>query len=239
MYLKCLTCEVLARPVYLCAAYSPNIVDVELYPRGLHNDPSDLRTRLQEQIDNTEGYEAVVLAYGLCGQGTAGLMARNIPLVIPRAHDCITLFLGSRQRYLDQFTNHPGTYWYTQDYVERDDGSGGVLSVGSGSDLEIQTVYNDYVLKYGKDNADYLMEVMGAWQSHYRRAVYIDMGIGEGKLAESEAQTEATRRGWTFEGITGDRNLIRRLVDGDWENDFLVVQPGHQIKTTYDDEIIA
>jgi len=111
--------------------------------------------------------------------------------------------------------------------------------VGSGSDLEIQTVYNDYVLKYGKDNADYLMEVMGAWQSHYRRAVFIDMGIGEGKLAESEAQAKATRRGWTLERMVGDRNLIRRLVDGDWENDFLVVQPGQQVKMTYDDEIIA
>jgi hypothetical protein len=31
----------------------------------------------------------VVLAYGLCGGATAGLRAGSIPLVVPRAHDCI------------------------------------------------------------------------------------------------------------------------------------------------------
>lgn len=40
-------------------------------------------------------------------------------LVIPRAHDCITLYLGSRQRYLEQFNARPGTYWYSLDYLER------------------------------------------------------------------------------------------------------------------------
>jgi hypothetical protein len=212
---------------------------VELFRRGLHDIPSDLRAKLQDHINRSQGYDAVVLAYGLCGQGTAGLMAGNIPLVIPRAHDCITLFLGSRQRYIEQFTNFPGTYWYTQDYIERDDGSGAVLSVGSGSDIEIQAIHNDYIQKYGKDNADYLMEVMGAWQDHYRRAVFIDMGISDGKLAENEAQTKATRRGWTLERMIGDRNLIRRLIDGDWENDFLVLQPGQQVKMTYDEDVIG
>ena len=122
MWLKCITCEALARPVYLCAARSPHIVDVELLQRGLHNQPADLRTRLQALIDvaQSRSYDAVLLAYGLCGQATAGLIARNVPLVIPRAHDCITLFLGSRLRYRDQFENYPGTYWYSQDYIERE-----------------------------------------------------------------------------------------------------------------------
>jgi hypothetical protein len=47
MRLKCLACEALTRPVYLCAANSPHIVDVELYRIGLHQEPVDLRTRLQ------------------------------------------------------------------------------------------------------------------------------------------------------------------------------------------------
>ena len=51
MRLKCLGCEALARLVYLCAAQSPHIVDVELFQLGLHNEPSDLQARLQGQID--------------------------------------------------------------------------------------------------------------------------------------------------------------------------------------------
>jgi hypothetical protein len=241
MRLKCLACDALARIVYLCAAQSSHIVDVELFQLGLHNDPSDLQARLQEKIDATTGlgYDAIALAYGLCGQATAGLIARDIPLVIPRAHDCITLFLGHRERYKDEFENHPGTYWYTLDYMERKDGGSTALSLGSGSDTDINAVYDEYVEKYGVDNADYLMEVMGAWQSHYQRAVFINMGVGDSAAVEAEAQSEATKRSWNFERVTGDLVLVRRLLAGDWETDFLLVEPGQQITMTYDDDVVG
>jgi hypothetical protein len=240
MRLKCITCEALARPVYLSAAYSPHIVDIEMLKKGLHLNPGGLRSRLQAAIDAAAdgSYHAVLLAYGLCGKATAGLVATKVPLVIPRAHDCITLFLGSRQRYQDQFENYPGTYWYAQDYIEREDGSGSSLSMGSGSDTELESTYDEYVRKYGKDNADYLMEAMGAWQKHYQRAVFIDMGIADGGEVESHAQAEAARRGWTFERMTGDLVLIRRLLSGDWDEDFLVLQPGEKIEMAYDERIL-
>ena len=241
MRLFCLSCEVLARPLYLCAARSPHIVDIELFRRGLHNDAADLRTKLQARIDALTGsqYDAIVMGYGLCGQATAGLIARDLPLVIPRAHDCITLFLGSREQYQYQFENFSGTYWYAHDYIERDDGSGGALSLGAGSDVQLNDVYDEYVRKYGQDNADYLMEVMGAWQKHYKRAAYIEMGIGDGTEVEDKAKAEAERRGWVFDRVAGDMVLIRRLVEGDWENDFLVVRPGEQVKMTYDEGVIG
>jgi hypothetical protein len=241
MKLKCLGCEALARPVYLCAAQSPHLLDVELMRLGLHDDPADLRKRLQAHIDaaSGKGYDAIVLAYGLCGKATDGLIARDIPVVIPRAHDCITLFLGSRERYSDQFEQYPGTFWYTLDYVERRDGSGTTLSLGSSVDTDVPGVYEQYVEKYGKSNADYLMEVMGAWQQHYQRAVYIDMGVGDGKAVEGEARSQAARRGWNFERVAGDLVLIRRLLWGDWETDFLIVQPGQGIKMTHDHNVIG
>jgi hypothetical protein len=33
--------------------------------------------------------------------------------------------------------------------------------------------------------------------------------------------------------------LIRRLLDGDWDADFLVLDPGQQVHATGDEEIIA
>ena len=57
---------------------------------------------------------------------------------------------------------------YAQDYIERDDGGGGSLALGSGVDTNVDEVYAEYVEKYGQDNADYLMEVMGAWKQHYK-----------------------------------------------------------------------
>ncbi len=51
MRLCCIACEVLARPLYLSAARSPHIVDIQLFRRGLHNNPADLRSRLQAAVD--------------------------------------------------------------------------------------------------------------------------------------------------------------------------------------------
>lgn len=241
MKLKCLACDVLARPLYLSAAHSPHIVDIELFPRGLHNTPAILRSRLQERIDAAagQGYDAVVMAYGLCGQATSGLTAREKPVVVPRAHDCITIFLGGRERYDAQFEQQPGTYWYALDYMERDDGTGGSMGLGAGAGSEGQAVYEQYVEKYGKDNADYLMEVMGQWQAHYRRAAFVDMGVGDGSKVERMARDDAARRGWIFEKVAGDMVLVRRLLFGDWADDFLVLEPGQVLRMTYDDAVIG
>jgi hypothetical protein len=176
------------------------------------------------------------MVYGLCGQSTAGLVARDVPVVIPRAHDCITLFLGDRRRYGHEFREHPGTYWYALDYAERNDGSTGL---GAEADTRTQAVYEEYVEKYGQDNAEYLMEVMGAWQEHYDRAVYIDMGVGDGTSVEAKTRSDADQRGWTFERVAGDLVLVRRLLSGDWAEDFLVLQPGQRIGMTYDTEVIG
>jgi hypothetical protein len=59
-----------------------------------------MSARIQESIDRVDParHEAVLLGYGLCNNGVVGLHA-PVPLVISRAHDCITLLLGSRERY--------------------------------------------------------------------------------------------------------------------------------------------
>jgi hypothetical protein len=242
MRLKCLCCEAFARPIYLYAAQSPHIVDVELFRIGLHTHPVDLRQQLQSAINAVPadaGYDAVVLAYGLCGKATAGLTAKNAPLVLPRAHDCITLFLGSRERYTREFNRCPGTYWYALDYVERRDGTGTALSLGAGVDTDAPSVYEEYVEKYGKSNADYLMEVMGGWKEHYQRAAFIDLGVGDSTHVETQARDEAERRGWTFERYEGDLVLLRRLLMGDWESDFLVLQPDQQVAMTHNDDVLG
>jgi hypothetical protein len=95
------------------------------------------------------------------------------------------------------------------------------------------------------ENADYLMEVMGAWQQHYQRAVYIDLGISNGSNVEKKAQDEAARRGWSFERLAGDLNLIRDLLEGNWQEmetqanqRFLIVPPGQRVSMTYDERVI-
>jgi hypothetical protein len=239
MRLRAISCEVLARPLYLTAAHSPHTVDFDLVDKGLHAEPARLRQALQEKIDAVhEGrYDAVVLGYALCSNSTAGLLARGLPLVLPRAHDCITLYLGSRQAYAEEFNQHPGTYYYTADYSERlYEGENATL--GAVSEAEMQRSYDEYVAKYGKENADYLLQVMGGWRKNYRRAAYIRMGVGNEQPAEEAARQEAERNGWEFARLEGDMLLLRKLLFGQWDEDFLVVRPGEMVRVTYDEGIV-
>jgi hypothetical protein len=243
MRFKLLACEVLARGVYICAARSPHIVDVELIEKGLHNTPDKLRVELQERIDHLRPglYQAILLGYGLCGNALLGLTARNVRLIVPRTHDCIALFLGSRETYNQQFSQNPGTYYYTADYIERtsSDKDNLYVSLGTAVSTDIQAVYEQYVAKYGKDNADYLMEVMGAWSQHYSRAAFIEHEETRFLGFEQVAVDEAQRRQWTFEKILGSLRLTQQLVSGEWpEGEFLVVEPGQKIVASYDDLVL-
>lgn len=240
MRLKAIICEVLTREVYYCAARTANVVDVEIIDKGLHNEPDELRAELQRRIDSTDPdrYDAILLAYGLCGTSTAGLRAGALPIIMPRAHDCITLYLGSKDRYQQFFTEHPGTYYYTADYIERG-GSSSSTPLGTTDDGALNQTYEEYVAKYGPDNADYLMEVMGAWKAHYSRATYIDIKDVPLPDYRPQVREEAARRGWTYHETAGHSGLICKLVDGAWDKeDFLRVEPGQWIQAVYSQEIV-
>ena len=129
MRIKLIGCEVMFREICHLVARSGHQVDIEFLPKGLHDQKSAvMRARLQERIDavSAADYDAIVLAYALCGNGLAGLEARAIPLVLPRAHDCIALFMGSRHRYQQYFDTHPGVYYKTSGWIERGEGPGGL-----------------------------------------------------------------------------------------------------------------
>ena len=114
---KMIACKVLLRELYSLAYNCPNAVDITWLRQKLHETPDRLRQEVQDiidRIDATEGdpCEAILLGYGLCSNGIVGLRSRRYPLVIPRAHDCITFLLGSKERYRQEFEGHSGgIYW--------------------------------------------------------------------------------------------------------------------------------
>ena len=233
-----LTCEALARSIYRLSAETPHTITTRLFKQGLHNRPKNLRVVLQEEINAIEDgvYDAILLVYGMCGTSTIGLTARETPLVIPRAHDCITLYLGSRERYNEEFKRHPGTYWYSVDYMERAD-PGASVALGAAGLEDQEKQYAEYVEKYGKETADMLIEEMAKWSQHYTRAAFIDTGLGDSTEFEAMARAKAEKENWIFERMQGNRRLMEALVNGRWsEEEFLVVPPGHTIRQDYREE---
>ena len=236
MRLQFITCKVMQREAYFCAARSKNVVDIVLMPQGLHDEPDKLRTEVQKALDNTHdiqgrAYDASLLGYGLCSNGIVGLSA-EIPIVVPRGHDCITLLLGSKDRYQEYFDSHRGVYWYSAGWIES--------GKQPGKERYEQTL-KEYQEKYGNDNARYLMEVEQDWIRQYNWATFVDWG-----LADSDEYREYTKRcaeflGWNYDELKGSPALMQRLVDGQWdESAFLVVEPGCKIKENLTtDEIIS
>jgi len=69
MRLKLTACEIFYREFCSVVARSPNTVDVEFLPKGLHDIGSEgMQARLQAALERVDDprYEAVLLGYGLC-----------------------------------------------------------------------------------------------------------------------------------------------------------------------------
>jgi len=237
---RAIACEIVHRELCFLAALARNVVDLAFLPKGLHDiETPDMAARIQQTIDATEPglYDAIVLAYGLCNNGTVGLRAGEVPLVIPRAHDCITFFLGSRQRYQEQFDEHPGTYYRTTGWSERNFSQ---VEGRVNEHLGLNRTYEELVRQYGEDNARYIHEMTSGWQQHYDRIVYVDQGLGGHLTHDRKAEEDAEERGWRFVRLPGDLALLGRLLDGPWpEEDFLVVPPGCRIAASNDERILA
>jgi len=238
-YLIC--CEILRREVeHLLARLEPSL-EVCFLRKGFHQNPAQLREEVQKAIDAVPaGLSAVLVGYGLCGKGLEGVVARDLPLIIPRVHDCISLLLGSAKAYEEHFSSHPGTYYYSPGWLTwweepgRED-----VDRSPEQGFGLGKTYEEYVAKYGEDNARYLMELEGTWAQRYTRAAYIDAGLADNAGWEAKTREIAAANGWAFEYIRGDLRLLRMLLVGPRpKEEFLLVPPGVKILAAGDSTIL-
>jgi hypothetical protein len=230
---KLLSCEVFQRELCAAIAQSPNAVDPEFLEIGLHDEPSILRGRVQARIDAADGrYDAVLLGYGLCGNGLAGVAAGRVPLVLPRAHDCCAILLGSLEAYERHFGDSPSASWTSSGYVERSPHYLRTAEEALGID------YEEIARKYGEENARYVRESLKP-RVPETEVRFIELEE-TARLGYAEAARErAAAEGKDFVLIRGSSRLLRGLVAGGWdEAEYLVVPPLSRIVPLYDRCII-
>jgi len=236
MRFELISCEVLFREMCDAVARSPHQVNVRFLSKGLHDlGGVGMRRQLQECVDDAPDCDAVLLGYALCGNGLHGLQARRAPLVMPRAHDCIALLMGSREAYAAYFESNPGTYFRSTGWLER----GKTLQqLVSGAHVGSESL-PALIERYGEENGRYLYEEFTRYRQQYQQLTYIETGLEPNRGFEEQAQAEAGERGWRFSKVAGDLRLFRQLVNGDWPGeDFLIVPPGGRISASYGPDIV-
>jgi len=232
MNLYVISCRVFLRPIMACSAKSKHTVDIDFMGQSLHENPDRLCRVLQDKINkpNERFYDAVVLGYGLCGNGITGLRAGEIPLVVPRVHDCVSVFLGGHDRYMEEFNREPGTFWYIPEYLEQQT-SGADYKWKFGRPLEYPSPEDpgNSPLNYSEDNKRYLHETMGSWKQHYKRAVLLETGAHIKEELLDEVEAESQRNNWDFVKMPGSMRLFEKLINGPWDEEFLVLRPGEEV----------
>ena len=208
-------------------------VDFHFLEAGLHERPDVLTEKLQAAIDAVSAdnrTQRIVVGYGVCGRGTIGIQSRSVPLVIPKVHDCIAMFLGGPEAYRREFNAFPGTYYISAGWYEEK-----AVPV---SQRKRQAWYGDKQLKhadiasqYGEQAADRTIDFLSSWQKNYQRAAYIDTGARKAKRSEQHAREMADAYGWTYEKIDGSQALFEKMLISTTSSDeILWVPPHHAIE---------
>lgn len=228
-----LVCKALENETLKFTKNFPHVAAVDVLEMNLHETPLLLKEALQQKIDEAETKyqpDAVALVYGLCGCGLVGIQARSCPVVVPRAHDCVTLYLGTKERYAQLLKDQPQTYWYTPGWIE---------SERSPSPEKMEKKKQEFIGKFDEDDAEFLIEQEMSSLKLYQTGAYIDLGVGDSETNEAFAKRCAEWLGWKFKRMSGDDRLMADLLSGVWDEErFLVVLPGQEIAHSMDDQIM-
>jgi len=231
--LALIACKVLWREFSFFAGQSEAVIDSFFQPQGLHNDPENMRAQIQAVINQVEAehnHDYLIFGYGLCSRGIEGLKSRKTPMVFARAHDCLTFLLGSRQRQIQIYREHPDAYWYSPGWIET-----GTQPSKERIEKEMELLR----MKFGEEDARWLHSQMAGWNRNYHKAIYIDFKIGDREKYLAYTRACAEELGWEFIELEGDPALVKNLLSGQWdEKNFLILPPGQELKLSYDDDLV-
>ena len=254
MKFKLIACKSMSRELSYLTALSPHIFDITWMRQGYHDDPAKLHANLQNEVDAVESgndphtnamfgseqnprtgtmedFDAILIGYCLCSNGVVGLHSKKHTLVIPRGHDCITMFLGSKERYADCFKNMPGAFWYTASWIENC-----AMPCREANERELD-VYREQ--GFDEDDIEFFKETLQGWTRDYKYAAYVKMPFYDNPEQQKFTREAADYFGWEYKPVEGDLSLMKKFISGSWDpEEFLIVPPGYRVIATNDERII-
>jgi hypothetical protein len=226
-------CDVFEQELALVMPGASHVVEQRLFEIGLHDRPDVMRVELQQALDALAAREdiaVIALLYGLCGCGTVGLHSARQRLVIPRAHDCRTVFLGSKELFAEREQACPGCYYYTPGWNRAR------RVPGPERDALLRA---DFARQFDPDDVEFLLESDREMWASYNTAAYIDHDTPNTAAEAAYTRTCAESLGWRYEHLKGDLTLLHDLIWGPWDADrFQVIEPGQRLAHSPDAAIM-
>ncbi|MGN1154871.1 MAG: DUF1638 domain-containing protein [Agathobacter sp.] len=179
--------------------------------RGYHNTPELLRKKIQETVNELQDQDELLLCFGLCGNGTAGITSAKSRLILPRFDDCLNMLLcdGSRScRGLVQ----TGTMYLTNGWTKD-------------SESFLQQ-YDKLLEEYDEETRDDIIEMMYA---HYSSVTVIDTGCYPMEDVMDYARKTSDLLELDLKTAPGYTIMLEKLFSGDWDENFIIVEPGDTI----------
>ena len=204
-------CETLKEELNLVMKNRNSDLPVFWVDSGKHAWPDKLRISVQETLDGLPAqYKTVLLLFGFCGNAMVGIRSGSRTLILPKAADCIPLFIGSLK---ERDTYGTDIYFFTGGYIN----SGGSIA------SDTSKVYE----RYGEKRGLYILKKM---LGHYRSFAVIDTGAFDVADVQSRVEKFAKPLDIPVKTIPGSLRFINALVSGDWNKDeFLILEPGKTI----------
>lgn len=185
---------------------------VVLLDRNLHVDPDRMSEHILETIASLPADVGTVLvAMGFCGGSWEGVSCAR-RLVIPRIDDCVSLVMTTTGE-LKPDMKRPGRMY--------------MFGAESGG-FSISGIYEGLERKYGGEVAEDVFEMMFA---NYSGVDIIDTGVYDCRAPGfvAKARWDADLIGAELGMVSGGNLLLEKLVSGEWDAQFLVVEPGVRI----------
>lgn len=178
---------------------------------GQHNTPQKLNTGLQKQIDRISNVDNIILLFGSCGNSLYGLRSMQSKLIFPRVDDCISLFLGGNEGK-KEWDKKGTSYYLTKGYLE--------------NESNIWTDYNHSLNKYGEEKTKKIMQTL---LKNYQKLRIIDTGSYNVQELIPETENIASKLELEHEVIKGSLHILLKALQGDWDDDFVILQPGESV----------
>lgn len=180
--------------------------------RGYHNTPEKLRQKLQETILFLQDQDEILLTFGLCGNGTAGVCSPGTRLILPKFDDCLNMLLCTGRRTKRALTQ-AGTIYLTRGWT-----------------LDRESIIQQYESlqeKYDEETCEMIMETMYA---HYDSLTLVNTGCYNMEEVKKYAEQVGEMMDFKIKETPGSLQILEKLLTGCWDENFLVLSPGQAVR---------